>query len=907
MPSINRERWQQISEHLDRAFDLPEPERAAWLAELRRTDPDTGNRVAAMLAARERREFPNFLAEPACVAPEPPTPLPLAGRRVGPYLIESEIGQGGMGVVWRAKRADGRFEGTVALKFVHLAASGRAAEERFRHEGHLLGRLNHPHIARLLDAGVFEEAHPYLVLEYVEGVAIDAYCERENLGIAARVALFLDVLQAVAHAHSHLVVHRDLKPSNLIVTPDGTVKLLDFGIAKLLDDASGALAPASRQSTVWALTPQYAAPEQLLGQPITTATDVYALGLVLYLLLTGAHPVPVESRSTAELVTAITTQEPPRASKTVRDSASRRRALEGDLDNILAKALKKDAAERYAGVSAFADDLRRFLRREPVQARPDTVTYRVTKFVQRHRGGVLVSALALAALIVTSAVAVWQMIEAREQRDLAQFEARRVSAQSELTEFLLGDSLGRSPDEVARQRLDRAREMLRHRFRTEPLIEARLLLALSGRYLDRGDYTGGMATLREAESIARAVDDPQLNADIACGRAQDEVDAGDLATARRQLDVGLANMGRMSAVPAGLAAECAIGTAYLAQSQGDLARAVSGLWSAVHDLERAGMKPTARYQSVANELSRTLNMTGEYRSSWEVQRQVLARAADLGRTDTAGYFAEVSVGSSGLRGGGQPRHAAELIDETLTRARQAGAGFEPPYYLQGGRAMDRLAMGALDGTEAALDAAAQASEQAGASAFALAYRAAALEAAVTKQDLTSAQAHWEVLAPTAAKLNANSTPGRDGVVLLLAHARLDLAEGHTTEGARLLEQAGAAVDARHQPFDAQRREVELLRTELAFATREYAESLRHAQTTLDLARREAVDPASSAWIGEALVWRARDEEALGRAREAAASAREALPHLEQNLDSRHILITEARRLLNENTAKAHAT
>ena len=236
----------------------------------------------------------------------------LIGRHVGPYLIESEAGRGGMGSVWRARRVDGRFEGTVAIKFVHVYWLGRTGEERFRREGRMLGRLDHPNIARLIDAGVIDESQPYLVLEYVEGEPIDAYCDRVELGLEARVALFQGVLAAVGHAHSHLIIHRDLKPANVFVTSEGIVKLLDFGVATLLTQ-EGAAAPT--QTSAHALTPQYAAPEQLLGQPVTTATDVYSLGLVLYLLLTGAHPRAGGASSTPELINAVVKQEVPRPSR----------------------------------------------------------------------------------------------------------------------------------------------------------------------------------------------------------------------------------------------------------------------------------------------------------------------------------------------------------------------------------------------------------------------------------------------------------------------------------------------------------------------------------------------------------------------------------------------------------------
>jgi serine/threonine-protein kinase len=593
---------------------------------------------------------------------------------------------------------------------------------------------------------------------------------------------------------------------------------------------------------------------------------------------------------------AVTTHEPPRASQAVRDARSRQRALEGDLDNILAKALKKDSAERYASVVAFAEDLRRYLRHEPVQARADTVAYRVTKFMRRHRGGVLATALAVAGLLGTTAVAIVEMLEARAQRDMAEFEARKNSAQSELTEFLLGDSLSRAPQDAVRQRLDRAREMVQQRFRTEPLIEARLLLGLSGRYVDTGNFAGSTETLREVEAIAHRIDDPHLNADVACGRAQDETEDGDLATARRELDSGLANMHRMSTVPPSLAAECAISSAYIAQAEGDFASSVSDLRSAVHDLEGAGLLRTARYQSVANELARALYMTGDYRASWDVQRQVLARAADLGRTDTAGYYAEVSVGASSLRAGGQPRRALELLDTALQHARQASPDAQVPYYLEGGHAIDRFSTGAIAGTAEALDVVAQAAEKDGAAHMALSYRVEALKAALAQHDVRGAQARWSQLAPVETQLLANSVPDRDKVTLLLAHARVDLAREQATDAERELDRAASVIASRRQASDSQQHDVELLRTELAFATRAYAEAERHAQATLDLAEKEAIDPASSAWVGEALVWRARSEAALGRTAAAASSAREALPHLEQNLDAGSPLIAAAKQL-----------
>ena len=290
----------------------------------------------------------------------------------------SLIGQGGMGNVWLARRDDGRFEGRAAVKLLNASLVGRAGEERFRREGNILARLADPHIARLLDAGVSPSGQPYLVLEYVEGEPIDRHCDARSLGVEARLRLFLEVLEAVAHAHANLIVHRDIKPSNVLVGKDGQAKLLDFGIAKLLEgEGEAGAATALTREAGRALTPEFAAPEQMTGGAVTTATDVYALGILLYLLLSGRHPAGDALHSPGELVKAILETDPSRLSDAVSESRTQtaqirqqnavarattpdglRRQLEGDLDTIVAKALKKNPAERYASVTALADDLR---------------------------------------------------------------------------------------------------------------------------------------------------------------------------------------------------------------------------------------------------------------------------------------------------------------------------------------------------------------------------------------------------------------------------------------------------------------------------------------------------------------------------------------------------------------------
>jgi serine/threonine-protein kinase len=392
MTTMGSDRWHLVSARLEHALDLPEEERGDWLARLAADDPQLAGEVEALLAEHRAVAAERFLE--GRVAPiEAQTGSP--GQQVGAYTLVSPIGEGGMGRVWLAARNDGRFERQVAVKFLDVTVAG-SREGRFRREGIVLARLTHSHIAQLVDAGVLAAGQPYLILEYVDGLPIDRYCEEHRLDVAARVRLFLDVLSAVAHAHANLIVHRDIKPSNVFVDRYGNVKLLDFGIAKLLEEETQAVGATllTREGGV-AMTPEYAAPEQMMSAPITTATDVYALGVLFYVVLTGVHPAGAALRSPAGIVKAIVETEPPLMSAAAVQPALAR-ALKGDLDTIVAKALKKNPAERYTSVTAFAEDLRRYLAHQPISARRDTVAYRVAKFMRRNW-------LAAAAVLVTVA------------------------------------------------------------------------------------------------------------------------------------------------------------------------------------------------------------------------------------------------------------------------------------------------------------------------------------------------------------------------------------------------------------------------------------------------------------------------------------------------------------------------
>lgn len=345
--------------------------------------------------------------------------------RIGPYRLLGELGSGGMGTVFLAERVDGGFRQRVAIKLIRAGLGGADALSRFRRERQILAGLDHPNIARLLDGGETDDGLPYLVMDHVDGIAIDRHCDQRQLDVRERLRLFREVCAAVQFAHQRLVVHRDLKPGNILVDTEGRVKLLDFGVARLLDTGG----EAADAATAHAFTPEYASPEQVKGAPITTASDVYSLGVLLYRLLAGRSPYKADTTRFADLVQEIVSSEPdrPSASITTRTTSPAataprplelrrlQRDLQGDLDNIVLMALRKEPERRYASVEQLADDVGRHLERRPVRARGDAFAYRARRFLSRNRVGVGLGALAIAALLATAVYALHQAHAAREQ------------------------------------------------------------------------------------------------------------------------------------------------------------------------------------------------------------------------------------------------------------------------------------------------------------------------------------------------------------------------------------------------------------------------------------------------------------------------------------------------------------
>ncbi len=418
---LTAEQWPAVSALLDEALALDPAARDTFVQQLDGERAQYRDTLRALLAQAAGVETDQFLATLPRVTgvldrnSDVLTEL-AADQTIGPYRLLRELGTGGMGAVWLAERADGRLKRQVALKLPRLAW-GRGLAERMARERDILASLEHPHIARLYDAGVDQHGRPYLALEYVEGQPIDVYARDRALSVRRKLDLLLQVCAAVAFAHSRLVVHRDLKPGNILVTADGQVRLLDFGIAKLMEGERTQETQLT-QMAGRALTLDYASPEQIQGEPIGTASDVYSLGVVAYELLTGARPYKLKRGSAAELEEAIAGVDPVKASEAAAETQSKR-ALRGDLDAILNKALKKAPVERYPTIDALAQDFTRHINSEPVSAQPDAFGYRAAKFAGRNRLQVAAAAFATAALGLGVGVALWQAQEAQRQRDRA--------------------------------------------------------------------------------------------------------------------------------------------------------------------------------------------------------------------------------------------------------------------------------------------------------------------------------------------------------------------------------------------------------------------------------------------------------------------------------------------------------
>ncbi len=496
------------AELFKRAVDRPVEQRSAFLNEACGHDVELRAEVESLLKFNEDGD--QFLEEPAMdIAVESLFQTALKpDQRIGNYKVGSHIGSGGMGEVYLAH--DEKLNRQVALKLVRFGIGADETVRHFRREAQILASLNHRNIAHLYGAEITPEGFSFLVMEYIEGVRIDKYCDDNHLSISDRLEMFRRVCGAVHYAHQRLIIHRDIKPANILITKEGEPKLLDFGIAKLLDPET----PMAGEQTLTfaaAMTPEYASPEQVRGETMTTASDVYSLGVILYELLTGQRPHRIKNRSAAEIARVISEQEPARPSTGVAKSGKNSKLLKGDLDNIVLKAMRKEPQRRYASVEQFSEDITRHLSSLPVIARPDTRGYRTAKFIQRHKGGVAAAALVVVSLTAGIATTLWQAHIATRQRDRARLEqAKADRIKSFMTDMLTYSSPEYTSSNPTKNRdakvsevVDQAAKRAEAELAEQPEVLAEVQSTIGGVYAAQGRY-------EQAESILRAAREKSL-------------------------------------------------------------------------------------------------------------------------------------------------------------------------------------------------------------------------------------------------------------------------------------------------------------------------------------------------------------------------------------------------------------
>ncbi|MEO8311027.1 MAG: serine/threonine-protein kinase [Caldimonas sp.] len=884
MARIDNARWAILSRWLDELLDTDPGQRAARLEEIRRADGLLAGELASLLAYETAANREAFLEGSAIDAG--PT---LAGQAIGSYVLDRPIGQGGMGSVWLAHRSDGRFQGQVAFKFLNLALLGERGGARFQREGEILARLAHPNIARLLDAGVATGGQPYLVLEYVDGEPIDRWCVARALDVEARVRLFLDVLVAVAHAHSRLILHRDLKPSNILVAGDGQVKLLDFGIARLLQDSGVDRSDVLNEATARAFTPDYAAPEQVNGEELSTATDVYALGVLFYVLLAGCHPTARGARNPVERLQAVLSTVPARMSDAARSdgpgdgepgadpaAARRGRVLRGDLDTIAAKALKKVPDERYATAAEMADDLRRWLDHLPIGARADSYAYRTRKFVRRHRAGVAAAAAVALALVAGLGGTAWQAVEAERQRDRALVQLQRAETASEFVDTMLYTTWGADERLTLEEFLGRSEQLALRQLDRQPEQQAVVLHSLGSYYASLGNYAKAEPLLQRAAGILGPSVEPSFRARVECNYASVIGQRGQAEAARITLSRWIADRNIEPAV----ASQCAMYEAQIAQTLNDAPAALAAALAAQTLLGKGPLRPPSLVASLHAELGYGYEMNDRFEDAEREYAQAIRAYDALGQGDSASAVAILNNWSLVSFRVGDTRRALDMIERTIALAGQRGTTQVVPPYAASNRAGALLTLGRNPDALAAADRAIAIAEKASAPGFiynSLLTRAGAQAALGDFASADRSLAEAEAIAKTLPEGSFD----RNG--LFVRRSRVELLRGRP-DAARaaiepLVQRLEAAPKKSASLADALR-----LRAESLVALGDSAAALRDVDEALVISERLRGSRPHSLRTGHLWLVAARARAQAGDADAARVAAERARAHLDAMLD-----------------------
>ncbi|MGB5133077.1 MAG: serine/threonine-protein kinase [Steroidobacteraceae bacterium] len=905
------DRWRLLSSYLDRAMDLTGTERADFIATVRSQEPDLVTELLALLDAHDAASAERFLED----SPAPPAGLIVAaGQRLGAYTLISPIGHGGMGVVWIAERVDGRFQRKAAIKFLNMGLIGHGGEQRFKREGSLLARLTHPNIAQLMDAGVTAGGQPYLVIEYVDGEPIDRYCDSRKLGIDERLQLFLDVLAAVADAHAHLIVHRDLKPSNVLVTADGQVKLLDFGIAKLIDDRERTRAETMlTREGGWALTPEFAAPEQVTGGAISTATDVYALSAMLYVLLSGRHPIGVALQSPMEIVKAVVETEPRQMSDVVslRDDpvavgeiASLRgtsperleKRLKGDLDTVVRKALKKDPTERYKSVQALADDVRRYLRHEPISARPDSAAYRAAKFVRRNRMAVALASMALIAVVTGVLGTLYQARTARAERDYALRQLSRAEAMNDLNRFLLTDAAPSGKPLAVNELLDRAEQIVGRQTAGSAESRAELLLAIGQQYRMIEEVDRARQVLEATYALVRRTTDPSIRARTSCALAQALAKGKDAQRGTELVREGLNELPGDARYTLDRV-ECLMSGSYVSRETGATSSAIAQAKEAQSLLESSPFRSEIQDLSIFMNIAEANSQAGRYAEAIPAFERAASIMTSLGRDQTQWAGTLFNNWALSLDLAGRPLDAEPLFRRAIviSRADATDEAVSPMLQVNYGRTLSKL--GRFD--EAARYSEAGCDKGRAAGFDVVVNQALLLRADIYREqgDFGRSAAMLAEVEPRLRKVLAPDHPAFGS--LMLERALLARARGDSAAALDLIDRAYVIAETALRTGDAAGFAPRVLarRAELRNAAGRHGEAADDARLALKQLENVVPPGQLTTLRGDAYLALGEALRAMGQDDDARSALRTAVKHLESALGPDHLRVRKARELL----------
>ncbi len=908
------ERWAQLSPMLDELLDLSPQAQVAQLAALRASDPALASELDTLLQASRLAKASGLLSGDAGLIPLDDTSL--AGQRIGAYRLEALIGEGGSGAVWRARRDDGQYDGSVAIKLLHLSWVGRTAAQRFQREGAILARLAHPNIARMLDAGAVRVGQPgcqpYLVLELVEGDRIDLYADAHRLNVEQRLALFAQVLAALTHAHSHLVIHRDIEPSNILVSDDGTVKLLDFGIAKLLEEHTepDVANPLTRDGAR-ALTPEFAAPEQLRGETVTTATDVYALGVVLYQLLAGRHPTALERANAAQFIVATIETDPTLLSSAVEQAAPQEaariaeqrattpqrlaRQLRGDLSNIVAHCLRKLPAERYVTTAALGEDLRRYLAHEPVSARADSLLYRTAKFARKHRAAVAAAGLTTLALVAATGVTTWQMLEAQQQREEAKAQAAKAEAAANFLDLMVTEIGADGGTPTPRQMLDRGLYLLDHSEGADPKFVVDQLVDLGSRYSAIGQTDKESETLARAETLARSLHYDEGLVAALCTQIMTELTLGHRERAQARFSEAQSVLARLRQPRPLLFAAWLLVGSELDSANGHPADAIARSQRALDLLESTGNGQNPMVIVALSNLSKFHGALGDAFKAFDYRRLASAALDRLGRAGTVSKLIVMSNEATSLANFGEPQHSLELFEELLRRFEARGASPANRLFFNVNYSATLSTMGRYDEALTRLD---QTITEARASKNLHAQEAAALFRARTLVRAGQWPQARQALNEIEAAYRVDTVKNKRGLQgIALARAELQLRTGDIDTARRTLDALLQEVGYPAAQTSWALRGALPLAAELALVQHQPARAEAFALAAAEFATKQARDPAQSADVGRAMVLVVRARQAGGNVSGAIQALQSAIPPLANGYGSEHASVKEARALL----------